>query len=385
MHLLMISLDSSLLGDPHGNTVTRHLEYARRIGAISIVTYNTAVHPQTVQRLPNNLTVYPTNTWPVLFPWVAYRVAVRIQHAQPVDVITTQDPFSTGLVGWLLKRRFELPLDVQNHSHFFENPYWLAERPLRHRLLYRLGEMVIRNADTVRVATEREKAAYVKRGVPADRIAVLHPPSYVARFTEPVPPETLAARRAALGIAPDAPVLLWVGMPGWVKNVELLLEAYRRVRAAKPETRLVLAGDFSERADLVQQAQPDGVIFAGRVAHDDLPQFYQMADLYVHSSRYEGVPRVLSEALASGTPVVSTDHLGADAVVQAGETGLLTEQTPDALAKAILELLGDPTRRRTMGRAGQQDVLTRFDYERQIDAVVNTYQCTLEAAGQKGC
>jgi glycosyltransferase involved in cell wall biosynthesis len=307
-----------------------------------------------------------------------------VHRAQPVDVVTTQDPFATGLAGWLLKRRFGLPLDVQNHSHFFENPYWLAERPLRHRLLYRLGEMVIRQADTARVATEREKAAYVKRGVPADRIAVLHPPSYVARFAEPVPQETLAARRAALGIAPDAPVLLWVGRPGWVKNVDLLLEAYRRVRAAQPETRLVLAGDFSGQPDFVRQAEPDGVIFAGRVAHDDLPQFYQMADLYVHSSRYEGMPRVLSEALASGTPVVSTDHLGADAVVRDGETGLLSEQTPDALAGAILELLDDPARAREMGRAGQRDVLVRFDYERQIDAVANSYRRTLEAARQKG-
>jgi len=50
MHVLMISLDYSLLGDPHGNTVARHLEYARSIGALTIVTYNPARQPKAPQQ-----------------------------------------------------------------------------------------------------------------------------------------------------------------------------------------------------------------------------------------------------------------------------------------------------------------------------------------------
>jgi glycosyltransferase involved in cell wall biosynthesis len=382
MHVLMISLDASLLGDPHGNTVQRHLEYARRIGDLTIVTYNPAAKPRTIQHFADSFTVYPTNTRPVLFPWAAYRLAARVHRDKPVDVVTTQDPFAAGLVGVLLKWRYGIPLDMQSHSAFFENPDWLAERPLRNRFLYLLAQFVIRRADTNRVLTERDKAIYVRRGVPADRIAILVVPTHVDLFAARVPESKLAERRAALGIAPDAPVILWVGFPAAFKHIELLLDAYRHVRAVRPEARLVMAGDFTGRPDFAHLAQVESVIFAGRVPHDDLPAYYQMAALYVHSSRYEGVPRVLIEALASGTPVVSTDHLGADVVVRNGETGILTAHTPEALSAAILDLLNDPARARAMGRAGQQDVLERFEYERQLDAVVETFRRTVQVAGR---
>jgi len=382
MHVLMVSLDYSLLGDPHGNTVARHLEYARRIGALTIVTYNPARQPKAPQQFAENLAVYPANTRPALFPWAAYRLAARLHRQHPADVVTTQDPFACGLVGLLLKWRCGLPLNVQSHSHFFENPHWLAERPLRNRLLYALARFIVLRADTVRVLSEREKAIYIRHGVAPECITVLTVPTPVEAFAQPVGEARLAELRAALGVAPDVPVLLWVGFPAAFKHIELLLAAYRQVRAARPAARLVLVGDFRARPDFVRQADAEGVIFAGRVDHADLPAYYQLASVYVHSSRYEGVARVLIEALAAGTPVVSTDHLGAGEVVRHGESGLLTDHTPKALAGAIIALLDDPARARAMGAAGQRDALARFDYERGLDAVAETYRATLRAAGR---
>ncbi len=383
MHVLMISLDASLLGDPHGNTIQRHIEYARRMGDLSIVVYNPAAPPKTVQHFAENFTVYPTNTRPALFPWVAYRLAARLVREKSVDVVTTQDPFAAGLVGVLLKWRFGVALEVQSHSHFFENPDWIAERPLRNRFLYGLAGWIIKRADTNRVLSEREKTIYVKRGVPADRITILTSPTHVDMFAPPQPAAALAARRETLGIPADAPVLVWVGFPAEFKHVDLLLQAYQRIKAACPAARLVMVGDFAARPNFVQRAAAAGVIFAGRVDHDDLPLVYQMADVYVHSSRYEGVPRVLIEALAAGTPVVSTDHLGADVVVRNGETGLLTAHTPEALAAAALALIDDPARAQVMGAAGQRDVIERFDYERQLDRIVESIRLTLRVKKSK--
>ncbi|MBN2305960.1 MAG: glycosyltransferase family 4 protein, partial [Anaerolineae bacterium] len=289
---------------------------------------------------------------------------------------------ATGLVGLLLKWRFGVPLDVQSHSHFFENPDWIAERPLRNRLLYALAKFILPRADTHRVLSGREKAIYVKRGVPADRIAILTTPAHVDIFAVDRPPAELNALRESLDLAPGAPVLVWVGFPAEFKHVELLLAAYERIRAQRPDARLVVVGYFDTRPDFKRRAESAGVIFAGRVAHDDLPAYYQMADVYLHTSRYEGVPKVLIEALASGTPVVSTDHLGADVVVRHGETGLLTPHTPNALAAAAIELLDDPARAWAMGAAGRTDVVERFDYERQLDRVAGSFRRTLEVAGR---
>ena len=382
MHVLMIGLDASLLGDPHSHAVQRHLEYARRIGTLTTITYNPAGQPKTVCRFAENFTVHPTNTRPALFPWAAYRLAARLQRQRPADLVTTQDPFACGLVGLLLKWRFGLPLNVQSHSHFFDNPHWIAERPLRNRGLSALARLIVPRADTLRVLSEREKAICVRRGASPERIFVLTAPTDVASFAWPVPAERLAALRESLGIDPDAPVLLWVGIPAAFKHVELLLAAYRLVRAQRPAARLVMAGDFAARLDFARRAEAEGVIFPGRVDYADLPAYYQLASVYVHSSRYEGVARVLMEALAAATPVVATDHLGAAEVVRHGESGLLTDHSPEALSEAVIALLDDPARARAMGAAGQRDVLERFDYERQLERVVETYRATLRIAGR---
>lgn len=380
-HLLMISLDNSLLGDPHGNTVTRHIAYAERVGQISVIVYNPASDPKPVTQLSDRLTVYPTNVrTPYLFPWAAFWRGVRIHHRQRADVITTQDPFATGLIGLLLKWALRIPLNVQNHSTFFNNHAWIAERPLRNRVLHAIGKFVAKRADTHRVLTEGEKRHYLAMGIPAERVIVLPTPTDVALFAVPQPPERIAALCQSLGLAPDAPVILWVGLPARVKHVDLLLAAFRHVRTAHPEARLVMAGEFSGRPDFVRQAQAEGVIFPGRVAHGDLPAYYQMASIYAHSSRYEGFGKVLVEALAAGTPVVSTDGDGPRDIVRQGDTGLLTPHTPGALAEAIVALLDDPERARAMGAAGQADVLARFEYARQLDAVAETFADTLQVS-----
>lgn len=380
MHVMMISLDASMLGDPHGNTVQRHVEYANRTGELTVVAYNPAVQPKPVTRIADNFVIYPTNTRPTLFPWAAYRVAVRVQRVHPADVVTTQDPFATGLVGVLLKRRFGVPLDMQNHSSFLDNPVWVHERPLRNRLLVLLSKLTIRAADTHRVLTHGEQQRYLARGIPAERVAVLPTPTDVRLCAAPVPDAAIRALRERLGVPADAPVILWVGLPVAFKNVDLLLAAYQRVRAQHPDARLVMVGDFSARPDFKAHAEAAGVIFTGRVAHDDLPLYYHMADVYTHSSRYEGFGKVLVEALATGTPVIATRADGPCEIVREGETGLLTDHTPGALADAISRLLADPAQARAMGAAGQRDVLDRFDYTRQLDRVVESFRATLRLA-----
>lgn len=380
MHVLMISLDASLLGEQHGNTVQRHLEYANRLGRLSIVAYNHYAEPKTVQHVADHFTVYPTNTLPVQFPWRAYRIARQIMRQHPVDMVTTQEPFATGLVGWLLKKRFGLPLDMQNHSSFFNNPLWIAERPLRNRLLHWLGKRLIHAADTHRVVNDHEKQQYLAMNIPDERVVVLPSPTHVELFTIPLAPEATRAQRAALGIAPDAPVILWVGQPVAFKRVDRLLDAFILVRQELPAARLVMVGDFSNRPQFVKRAAAEDVIFPGRVAHDDLPLYYQLGTVYAHSSHYEGFGRVLVEALASGIPVVATRAGGPSAIVRHETTGLLVEHTPEALADALLDLMRDPVRARVMGQAGQHDMIDRFDYHRQLDAIVASFQHTVEVA-----
>ncbi len=390
LHVLMIALsDAILTGAGGGDVRERHLDYAARIAHLHMIVYSPREHDLHTTALSDHLTVYPTRSLsPLTFVWDAYRLGAAICRTHPLNVITTQDPFATGLVGVWLKRRFRIPLDVQNHSDFFDNHFWIAEHPLRYGLFNRLGKWVIRHADTHRVLNAEEKAKYLRLGIDPDRVVILPTPTRLSRFSPDGPPGEGAALRAQLGIPPHAPLIGWVGRPVGFKRVPLLVEAFALVRREHPNAHLLLVGDFSRRSDVYRQVAQLGlekaVHFAGRVDHADLPAYYRLCDVYVHSSIYEGLGKVMIEAAASGRPVVATRTAGAAEIVVDGETGLIcnTEDAADMAAK-ISALLADPARARAMGRAARAYVLQKFDHTRALEAVVETWR-RCAALGERG-
>jgi glycosyltransferase involved in cell wall biosynthesis len=385
----MIALGDQVLTGQGGDTRQRHLEYAGRIAHLHMVVYSPRENDFHETALSDRLTVYPTRsaTRPG-FILDAYRLGAEVCRAFPIDLITTQDPFTTGLPGVWLKRRFGVPLDVQNHSDFFDNREWIAEHPLRNGVLNRLGKWVIRRADTHRVLNRAERDKYLQMGIPAERVAVLSTPTRLDRFDPDGPPGEAESLRARLDLPSDASVLVWVGRPVRFKRVPLLVEAVALARAAHPALRLILVGDFSDRPDVHEQVGRLGleraVHFAGSVPHEALPAYYRLADVYVHSSVYEGLGKVMIEAAASGLPVVSTHTAGAAEIVVDGQTGLLCEVENAAdMAAKIATLLDDPQQAAALGAAGRAYVLEKFDHTANLDAVIDTWRRTTALGGRR--
>jgi glycosyltransferase involved in cell wall biosynthesis len=378
----MISLDTTILTQDIGDSRERHQEYADRAGHITVVVYAPRAGRHTPAAPSPRLTIIPTNSLhKAAFVWDAYRLAAHAHRRRPIDVATTQDPFATGLAGLLLKWRFGVPLNVQNHSTFMDQPQFIGERPLN-RLLNRLGKLVVTRADTHRTVNAREQAYYVERlGIDPARVWVVPVATNLARFLEPVAPEAVQEARAKLGLRQGQPVVLWAGRPVTVKNLPLLFEAAGRARRDAPDLRLVLVGDFSEAEHLQQQAKQilgESVIFAGRAPHADLPAYYALSDVYALSSDIEGMPRVLVEAAAAGLPIVSTDIPGAGMAVIDGETGYLTPVgDADAFAARLAHLLTHPDTARQMGQRGRAHAQARFDPDRLTDALVATWRDTV--------
>ena len=376
----MIGIGSDILTTDSGDVRARHLDYARRAGRLTMIVSAFRREGLRRQELSPELTVVPSNSrsrW--TFPADALRLGSGVCRQRPVDLIVTQDPFSTGLVGLILSWRFGTPLLIGNHSQFLDNPYWIAERPLRYRLFNMLARLLIRRADALRVVNPSELEKYVHAGVPRERIRWLPTPVPLDRFLGDVDADRRAGVRARLDAR--GPVLLWVGNPAQrVKDLPTLMTAFARVRARRPDAVLALVGDFSAAADDVDLAAP-GVRAPGRVAHADLPDFYQAADLYVHTSRYEGLAKVMVEAAASGLPIVSTNVPGIEAIVVPDQTGLLAPiGDADALADRILELLVDDDRRTRMGASARVLVRERFSRDRQVAAVVDFWRDVADPA-----
>ena len=136
------------------------------------------------------------------------------------------------------------------------------------------------------------------------------------------------------------------------KGQDILLEAFAHVRMVCEEAVLWMVGDGPEEERLRELAGP-GVVFLGR--RGDVPSLLRQADLFALSSRWEGMPLVLLEAMSVGLPVVATAVDGVPEIVSHGITGLLVPPgDAKALAEMMLDCWRDPARARVLGANAAQ-------------------------------
>jgi glycosyltransferase involved in cell wall biosynthesis len=142
--------------------------------------------------------------------------------------------------------------------------------------------------------------------------------------------------------------------------------------------RAAIVGDGPERAALEAAAATAQVELLGE--RGDVPEQLAASDVFVLSSRSEGMPMSILEAMAAGLPVVASAVGGIPEIVRDGETGLLVPPgDADALAAALGRLLDDDGLRRRLGAAGRERALDEFDVVRFGDAHVDAYRRALAA------
>lgn len=264
------------------------------------------------------------------------RLAAYIDRVRPVALSAHMTHTNVAAVLARMMARHKPRLVVVEHNQFDRN---LALKTGLVRLAYRSAGWAYRFADGIG-AVAKGVATTLSRelDVPLERITVIYNPvvddTVFERAREPASHPFLAG--------PD-PVLVAVGRLTRQKNYPLLLEAMARL--AVP-ARLIVLGEGDLRAEL--EARRDALGLSGRV---DFPGFLPnpfavmaAADAFVMSSDWEGLPTVLIEALACGTPVVSTDcPSGPSEILEEGRFGRLVPcGDAEALARAIEATLADP-------------------------------------------
>jgi phosphatidylinositol alpha-mannosyltransferase len=181
------------------------------------------------------------------------------------------------------------------------------------------------------------------------------------------------------------PTVLFVGRLEHRKGFKYLLRAWPWVREVMPDARLLVVGSFDKRRKrpyvlYARQHAVRGVSFVGPVTEAEKPRYYRSADLFcAPSAGFESFGIVLLEGMAAGVAVVASDIPGYRTVLDDGVQGLLVQpRHPQALAKAIIDLLGDPERRARMGRAGQRKA-PDYDWSRVARQVLDFYRQVLAA------
>lgn len=222
--------------------------------------------------------------------------------------------------------------------------HWLRKR------VYRLADLV--------VVQSEQSLQWVERHAPGSRARVVPNPVVL-----PLP-------SAAPFVAPDRWVeparrlLLAVGRLEPQKGFDLLIDAFAMLAAEHPQWTLVIVGEGAERSSLEARAARLGLAGVVRMPGHagNLADWYRRADLFVLSSRYEGFPNVLAEAMAHGCAAVSFDcPTGPRDILRDEVDGLLVEsvEDPGALAGALARLMRDEASRKRMG-TNAREVAARY-------------------------
>jgi glycosyltransferase involved in cell wall biosynthesis len=238
------------------------------------------------------------------------------------------------------------------------------------RVLARLGYAHLDRVLCVSRAVER---AIVGIGVPAASLATHY---WGAPELDQMPKTARAEVRESLKIPPCSPVLVTVAFNNTMKGVDILIAAFLDDLApAFPDLHLVIVGIAAEECSQISPRAgmlPDRMHWVG--IQDDVRPFLTAANMYVQSSRTEGLPLAVIEAMRESLPVVATRVGGTAELVEEGQTGLLVEaESPNRLAAAIRRLLTDEDLARRLGRSGHTRWKTCFTLDRSVNELLDDH------------
>jgi glycosyltransferase involved in cell wall biosynthesis len=249
------------------------------------------------------------------------------------------------------------------HTKHGKNPSSRANRILRRAAAQFVHAFVAVSETTAEQAREQHdmplaKLHTIPNGIRLDRYAP--------------DPEARAATRVELGLG-DAWVVGTVGRLDPYKNQVLLVRAMAPLLSSR--VRLVIIGDGDTRpeveAAVAALPEPRWVVMTGR--RMDVPRLVHAFDVFALSSKTEGLPLVVPEAMAAGLPIVATAVGGLPSVIEEGKTGLLVPVEEAALAAALARLEANRELAREMGVSGREAALTRYSHERMVDAYLALY------------
>jgi glycosyltransferase involved in cell wall biosynthesis len=250
---------------------------------------------------------------------------------------------------------------------------------LNHPLRYQLETWALRHAARRVLAVGYTVAESNRERLKGKRLDV------VLNAVHPAPALTPAERLALRGEMtgdPTRPILIWVGRLEAAKGCGDMLAAFAEVRRTHPSAALVIVGEGSMRASLAEQISAlqlaGHAILAG--ARNDVPRLLASSDVFVSASHRDGLPVAILEAMAAGLPVVATE-VGDVSRMVSPETGVvLPPQAPHLLSAALVDLLDQPTRRRTLGAAAQAYVTQHHSPAAWLDQLLGLYATVLPSS-----
>lgn len=362
MNILMISLDKALVGGKSlGDAVERHKKYGAFVDRLDIIAPTSKKENLPVFNMAENVTGYPSNSFSkIFFIFDAIQIARKINKKNKIDLIVCQEPFITGLTGWIIKKMSKSKLLIHFHGDFWENENWLKEKKINYLFLL-ISKFIVPRADALRVVSFGIKEKIVRAGIDSEKIYVIPTPVDLKKFEHQNPNKLDEIKKSV----DNKKIILYVGRLAREKNLKMLIDVFKIVYDDFRDSVLLIVGEGIERENLEHQVLElnlkNKVIFQGSVDSDELADYYHASVVFVLSSDSESFGKVLVEAGASTLVSVSTKTTGAKEIIKDKETGFLVKiNDKKDFAKKILYLLQNPEICAKMGEQAKNRVNKYF-------------------------
>jgi glycosyltransferase involved in cell wall biosynthesis/4-amino-4-deoxy-L-arabinose transferase-like glycosyltransferase len=278
-----------------------------------------------------------------------------VKQASTRVLITAQDPFAAGLVGYFISRWTNSPLEIQEHGDFYSGA-WVKES-WKNKCLSLLGRFLLKRAERVRAVSERVKKNLIHIGISESRIDII-PVAQDLSYLFDLPMRSMASEPNIVVPCRFVPQ----------KGLDVLFAAAAILKKEGLIFKISLFGNGDKEA---LERQIEGLHLSSTVKIEwwrDPSSLWDDADLFVMSSRYEGFGRTITEAMAAGIPIVTTDVGCVGSFFRPQVDGRVVQSNDAAgLASAIKEQIMETDRREAM-RQSARDQAARFPSKNDLHA-----------------
>ena len=294
--------------------------------------------------------------------WLEPRIK-RLLREESFDVIHLHEPLAPVIPLLILHLSQAVNVGTFHAFHGSSRVYWLSKHMLR------------RSHDRLdgRIAVSSPALGFVSKHFPGDYRVIPNGIEF-NRFSKPARP---------LRDFQDGKLnILFVGRLEKRKGLRYLLGAYGKLKWKHPNTRLIVVGPGNPEPEayrFIAERNIEDVVLVGGVSYEDLPRYYQAADIYCSpATGKESFGIVLLEAMAAGKPIVATNIEGYASVMSHREEGLLVPpKNEEALEEALDTLLTDSALREEMGARGTQKA-PHYDWEQVTARIIEYYTYLLD-------
>lgn len=349
--VLMLSGDVRIF-EKGSSVAERMLLYGTLVENLIIVVVHAGVK-QEVQLAPNIRAITAGGGGKISTFLKARALLQSLRKTVNVDLVSTQDPFFIGLLGFDFAYKKKIPLQAQLHTDCFSFGY-ITESPQR-LLEILIALFVLRQSSCIRVVSERIKKSLQK----ITRIPVNVLPLYVSREVTVLAKNPRVTRSIRV---------VAVSRLTREKRIGLIIDAVANI----PNAELVIVGDGPERLRLERRAIQKGagtrVTFVG---WQNPTPYYAEADVFVHTSRYEGYGVALIEAALSGLAIVSTNVGIVGEILKHEDSVLVVEGNVSSIQKGIERIALDNQLLNSLGERAKEEA---FGHTQTLEEYLLCYQ-----------